>query len=167
MFGDLRSTFIALMIGSYASSAVTFPGIKVRVWPASLQHIYFVQRPLPRLFQPSLKTEVVVGARDGPSLPPTPGRMHLDTMGIRKETHWAVGDGKFKHIATGCYCKLPLHFWAGVEKRGGSVCPHPELNSSILSLRSVVIGLLLPISQSAALSQVGSAVSLLDRILSP
>ncbi|XP_075445438.1 large neutral amino acids transporter small subunit 4 isoform X1 [Ascaphus truei] len=29
MFGDLRSTFIALMIGSYASSAVTFPFIKV------------------------------------------------------------------------------------------------------------------------------------------
>uniref|UniRef100_A0A8C5CAQ3 Large neutral amino acids transporter small subunit 4 n=1 Tax=Gadus morhua TaxID=8049 RepID=A0A8C5CAQ3_GADMO len=29
MFGDLRSTFIALMIGSYASSAVTFPGLKV------------------------------------------------------------------------------------------------------------------------------------------
>uniref|UniRef100_A0A8C4LLM5 Large neutral amino acids transporter small subunit 4 n=1 Tax=Equus asinus TaxID=9793 RepID=A0A8C4LLM5_EQUAS len=29
MFGDLRSTFIALMIGSYASSAVTFPGMKV------------------------------------------------------------------------------------------------------------------------------------------
>uniref|UniRef100_A0A665V7P2 Large neutral amino acids transporter small subunit 4 n=1 Tax=Echeneis naucrates TaxID=173247 RepID=A0A665V7P2_ECHNA len=29
MFGHLRSTFIALMIGSYASSAVTFPGIKV------------------------------------------------------------------------------------------------------------------------------------------
>lgn len=29
MFGDLRSTFIALMIGSYASSAVTFPGIMV------------------------------------------------------------------------------------------------------------------------------------------
>lgn len=29
MFGDLRSTFIALMIGSYASSAVTFPAIKV------------------------------------------------------------------------------------------------------------------------------------------
>lgn len=29
MFGDLRSTFIALMIGSYASSAVTYPGIKV------------------------------------------------------------------------------------------------------------------------------------------
>lgn len=32
MFGDLRSTFIALMIGSYASSAVTFPGIKVSLW---------------------------------------------------------------------------------------------------------------------------------------
>lgn len=30
MFGDLRSTFIALMIGSYASSAVTFPGVKVK-----------------------------------------------------------------------------------------------------------------------------------------
>ncbi|XP_034023675.1 large neutral amino acids transporter small subunit 4-like isoform X2 [Thalassophryne amazonica] len=29
MFGDLRSTFISLMIGSYASSAVTFPGVKV------------------------------------------------------------------------------------------------------------------------------------------
>ncbi|XP_068600104.1 solute carrier family 43 member 2b [Brachionichthys hirsutus] len=29
MFGNLRSTFIALMIGSYASSAVTFPGFKV------------------------------------------------------------------------------------------------------------------------------------------
>uniref|UniRef100_A0A8D3E8Q5 Large neutral amino acids transporter small subunit 4 n=1 Tax=Scophthalmus maximus TaxID=52904 RepID=A0A8D3E8Q5_SCOMX len=29
MFADLRSTFIALMIGSYASSAVTFPGVKV------------------------------------------------------------------------------------------------------------------------------------------
>lgn len=87
--------------------------------------------------------------------------------GHKKRNPLAVGDGKFKHIATGCYCKLPLHFWAGVEKRGGSVCPHPELNSSILSLRSVVVGLLLPISQSAALSQVGSAVSLLDRILSP
>ncbi|XP_044276765.1 large neutral amino acids transporter small subunit 3 isoform X1 [Varanus komodoensis] len=29
MFGNLRSTFIALMIGSYASSAVTFPGVKL------------------------------------------------------------------------------------------------------------------------------------------
>uniref|UniRef100_A0A8D0HKL2 Solute carrier family 43 member 1 n=1 Tax=Sphenodon punctatus TaxID=8508 RepID=A0A8D0HKL2_SPHPU len=29
MFGHLRSTFMALMIGSYASSAVTFPGIKL------------------------------------------------------------------------------------------------------------------------------------------
>ncbi|XP_047372283.1 large neutral amino acids transporter small subunit 3 isoform X1 [Sciurus carolinensis] len=29
MFGNLRSTFMALMIGSYASSAVTFPGIKL------------------------------------------------------------------------------------------------------------------------------------------
>lgn len=29
MFGNLRSTFMALMIGSYASSAITFPGIKV------------------------------------------------------------------------------------------------------------------------------------------
>lgn len=34
MFGDLRSTFIALMIGSYASSAVTFPGIKVTTGPS-------------------------------------------------------------------------------------------------------------------------------------
>lgn len=30
MFGNLRSTFMALMIGSYASSAITYPGIKVR-----------------------------------------------------------------------------------------------------------------------------------------
>lgn len=29
MFGSLRSTFMALMIGSYASSAITFPGVKV------------------------------------------------------------------------------------------------------------------------------------------
>lgn len=29
MFGNLRSTFMALMIGSYASSAITFPAIKV------------------------------------------------------------------------------------------------------------------------------------------
>ncbi|XP_076972339.1 large neutral amino acids transporter small subunit 3 isoform X2 [Tamandua tetradactyla] len=29
MFGNLRSTLIALMIGSYASSAITFPGIKL------------------------------------------------------------------------------------------------------------------------------------------
>uniref|UniRef100_A0A8D0DFW7 Solute carrier family 43 member 1 n=1 Tax=Salvator merianae TaxID=96440 RepID=A0A8D0DFW7_SALMN len=29
MFGNLRSTFMALMIGSYASSAVTFPGVKL------------------------------------------------------------------------------------------------------------------------------------------
>lgn len=29
MFGNLRSTFMALMIGSYASSAVTFPTVKV------------------------------------------------------------------------------------------------------------------------------------------
>ncbi|XP_078060727.1 large neutral amino acids transporter small subunit 3-like [Mustelus asterias] len=29
MFGNLRSTMMSLMIGSYASSAVTFPGIKV------------------------------------------------------------------------------------------------------------------------------------------
>ncbi|XP_050810293.1 large neutral amino acids transporter small subunit 3 isoform X3 [Gopherus flavomarginatus] len=29
MFGNLRSTFMALMIGSYASSAVTFPAVKL------------------------------------------------------------------------------------------------------------------------------------------
>ncbi|XP_058518999.1 large neutral amino acids transporter small subunit 3 isoform X2 [Ochotona princeps] len=29
MFGNMRSTFMALMIGSYASSAITFPGIKL------------------------------------------------------------------------------------------------------------------------------------------
>ncbi|XP_006728629.2 large neutral amino acids transporter small subunit 3 [Leptonychotes weddellii] len=29
MFGSLRSTFMALMIGSYASSAITFPGVKL------------------------------------------------------------------------------------------------------------------------------------------
>ncbi|KAM3852094.1 large neutral amino acids transporter small subunit 3 isoform 1-T3 [Vipera latastei] len=29
MFGNLRSTFMALLIGSYASSAVTFPGVKL------------------------------------------------------------------------------------------------------------------------------------------
>uniref|UniRef100_A0A7N8YBF6 Solute carrier family 43 member 1b n=1 Tax=Mastacembelus armatus TaxID=205130 RepID=A0A7N8YBF6_9TELE len=29
MFGNIRSTVLALMIGSYASSAVTFPGVKV------------------------------------------------------------------------------------------------------------------------------------------
>lgn len=29
MFGNLRSTFMALMIGSYASSAITYPGIKL------------------------------------------------------------------------------------------------------------------------------------------
>ncbi|XP_044536217.1 large neutral amino acids transporter small subunit 3 isoform X1 [Gracilinanus agilis] len=29
MFGNLRSTFMSLMIGSYASSAITFPGIKL------------------------------------------------------------------------------------------------------------------------------------------
>ncbi|KAB0390132.1 hypothetical protein E2I00_012981 [Balaenoptera physalus] len=34
MFGNLRSTFMALMIGSYASSAITYPGIKGKV----LQH---------------------------------------------------------------------------------------------------------------------------------
>lgn len=29
MFGALSSTVLSLMIGSYASSAVTFPGVKV------------------------------------------------------------------------------------------------------------------------------------------
>ncbi|XP_069926362.1 large neutral amino acids transporter small subunit 3 isoform X3 [Oryctolagus cuniculus] len=29
MFGNLRSTFMSLMIGSYASSAITFPGVKL------------------------------------------------------------------------------------------------------------------------------------------
>lgn len=29
MFGALSSTIMSLMIGSYASSAVTFPGVKV------------------------------------------------------------------------------------------------------------------------------------------
>uniref|UniRef100_A0A2K5SE14 Large neutral amino acids transporter small subunit 4 n=1 Tax=Cebus imitator TaxID=2715852 RepID=A0A2K5SE14_CEBIM len=38
MFGDLRSTFIALMIGSYASSAVTFPGIKL-IYDAGISFI--------------------------------------------------------------------------------------------------------------------------------
>lgn len=42
MFGDLRSTFIALMIGSYASSAVTFPGVKVANTesPCTHPHLY-------------------------------------------------------------------------------------------------------------------------------
>lgn len=30
MFGNIRSTILSLMIGSYASSAVTFPGVKVK-----------------------------------------------------------------------------------------------------------------------------------------
>ncbi|XP_038134144.1 large neutral amino acids transporter small subunit 3-like [Cyprinodon tularosa] len=38
MFGNIRSTILSLMIGSYASSAVTFPGIKVHK-PAPM-HIY-------------------------------------------------------------------------------------------------------------------------------
>ncbi|XP_073698680.1 large neutral amino acids transporter small subunit 3-like [Garra rufa] len=29
MFGNVRSTILSLMIGSYASSAVTFPGVKL------------------------------------------------------------------------------------------------------------------------------------------
>ncbi|XP_077676926.1 large neutral amino acids transporter small subunit 3 [Eretmochelys imbricata] len=35
MFGNLRSTFMALMIGSYASSAVTFPAVKAGSTPSS------------------------------------------------------------------------------------------------------------------------------------
>lgn len=47
MFGDLRSTFIALMIGSYASSAVTFPGIKVSMWDCDSLPVLFSWRFVP------------------------------------------------------------------------------------------------------------------------
>ncbi|XP_013361944.1 PREDICTED: large neutral amino acids transporter small subunit 3 isoform X1 [Chinchilla lanigera] len=46
MFGNLRSTFMALMIGSYASSAITFPGIK-----AKPMHLYQIVPALGRLRQ--------------------------------------------------------------------------------------------------------------------
>lgn len=82
-----------------------------------------------------------MGAGAGPSPQPTPGRMHLGTMGGRRETHWAMGDGKFKRIITGCHLRMPLHFWAGVEKGGGEFVLHPESNSSPPTLRSVVVGL--------------------------
>lgn len=36
MFGSLSSTIMSLMIGSYASSAVTFPGVKVTMMDAHL-----------------------------------------------------------------------------------------------------------------------------------
>lgn len=47
MFGDLRSTFIALMIGSYASSAVTFPGIKVTIKSGiHTSNVYLISHPI-------------------------------------------------------------------------------------------------------------------------
>lgn len=49
MFGDLRSTFIALMIGSYASSAVTFPGIKVRLCVIKACDCWYCAGVLPHL----------------------------------------------------------------------------------------------------------------------
>lgn len=119
MFGDLRSTFIALMIGSYASSAVTFPGVKVRACTAS------ARRPLPRHLQPSLKREVIVGAgalpshpptwEDAPATPPVPA-CHLSRK--RNLLGQRGGGGKFKHSLARCdCCRLPSHFKGG--GRGG------------------------------------------------
>lgn len=40
MFGNVRSTILSLMIGSYASSAVTFPGVKVLWHTHTHNHIH-------------------------------------------------------------------------------------------------------------------------------
>ena len=49
----------------------------------------------------------------------------------------------------------------------GEFVPEPESSPSLPTPRSVVVGLLLATTPSAALSQVGSAVSLPGRIRSP
>lgn len=42
MFGSLSSTVMSIMIGSYASSAVTFPGVKVRILFHNIISLYDV-----------------------------------------------------------------------------------------------------------------------------
>lgn len=66
-------------------------------------------------------------------------------------------------VTAGCLCISRLGYRKGV----GEFVPDPEPNSSLPTPKSVVVGLLLAISQSTALGQVGSAVSLPGRILSP
>lgn len=111
MFGDLRSTFIALMIGSYASSAVTFPGIKVRVWPASFQHVYFVlvseQRPLSKLLQHSLKRELWAPALVPPHNPHLGGCTWAPWEEEEKPTGpWGMGSSSvsLQGVTSGCLC---------------------------------------------------------------
>lgn len=135
------------------------------------QCVYFVlvseQRLLSRLLQPSLKRAMLVGAGGWP-LPTThtwedaPGH-----HGSQKRTALGLGDGKLKRITTGRPHGLPCISGLGCRKGMGEFVPDPESSSSLPTPRSVVVGLLLAISQSAALGQVGSAVSLPGRILSP
>lgn len=83
MFGNLRSTFMALMIGSYASSAVTFPGVKVC-------HEWSNQFELP-LF-PVAVYPLLVGS------PRTIGFRHVCLFSIWKIWHaskWCKVTGKF------------------------------------------------------------------------
>lgn len=87
--------------------------------------------------------------------------------GSQKRNALALGDGKLKHITAGCRHRLPWHCWARCRKGMRDFVPDPESSPTLPTPRSVVIGLLLTISQSAALGQVGSAVALPGRILSP
>ncbi|VFV22847.1 large neutral amino acids [Lynx pardinus] len=94
MFGNLRSTFMALMIGSYASSAITFPGIKVLdLFGAGDQHsvplISLGSTTFPVTF-PSPALERLVALVQGHEVPgfPSRGLTHWHRIPISSQPTW-------------------------------------------------------------------------------
>lgn len=89
-------------------------------------------RPVLRLPQPSLKRAVTVGAGVAPPAPRTPGRMHLGTTGVRKETTrlWGREDSSIwcRALPQAAFAFLPS-LGCGREKAEFSLSlvrhPHP------------------------------------------
>lgn len=67
--------------------------------------------------------------------------------GSQKRNALGLGDGKLKHIPTGHPRRLPCISGLGCRKGMGEFVPDPESSSSLPTPRSVVVGLLLAISQ--------------------
>uniref|UniRef100_A0A3B1IGZ9 Solute carrier family 43 member 1b n=1 Tax=Astyanax mexicanus TaxID=7994 RepID=A0A3B1IGZ9_ASTMX len=98
MFGNIRSTILSLMIGSYASSAVTFPGVKL-IYDAgvSFHVIFWVWAGLAGLVFINCFLNWPVEPFPGPEEVNYTKKVTLNSVAM---DHKVTGDRSYSHVTT-------------------------------------------------------------------